>query len=154
MSTFTNLLFHVVYSTKFRKPTIEKAWQDDLVGYVGGIIRENKGTLLCMGGVNDHVHLLAKLSPTIAVSDMLRLIKTNSSKMVNEQIKPTVPFEWQTGYGAFSVSESQVGKVRAYVLNQEKHHRNKTFQEEFIGMLERHQIQYDPKYVFEQEVIQ
>ena len=94
MSTFTNLLFHIVYSTKFRKPRIEKAWQDDLVGYVGGIIRENKGTLLCMGGVNDHVHLLAKLSPTIAVSDMLRLIKTNSSKMVNEQIKPTVSFEW------------------------------------------------------------
>ena len=154
MSTFTNLLFHIVYSTKFRKPTIEKTWQDDLFGYVGGIIRENKGTLLCMGGVNDHVHLLAKLSPTIALSDMLRLIKTNSSKMVNEQIKPKAPVEWQTGYGAFSVSESQVGKVRAYVLNQEKHHRNKTFQEEFIGMLERHQIQYDPKYVFEQEVIQ
>jgi REP element-mobilizing transposase RayT len=62
MSTFTNLLFHIVYSTKFRKPTIEKVWQDDLYGYVGGIIRENKGTLLCMGGVNDHVHLLAKLS--------------------------------------------------------------------------------------------
>ncbi len=154
MSTFTNLLFHIVYSTKFRKPTIEKTWEDELYGYVGGIIRENKGTLLCMGGVNDHVHLLAKLSPTIAFSDVLRLIKTNSSKMVNENIRPRFPFEWQKGYGAFSVSESQQGAVRTYILNQEEHHRKQTFQEEFIGMLERHQIQYDPKYVFEQEFIQ
>ncbi len=154
MSTFTNLLFHIVYSTKFRKPTIEKAWQDELYGYVGGIIRENKGSLICMGGVKDHVHLLAKLSPTIAISDMLRLIKTNSSKMVNERIRPKTTFEWQVGYGAFSVSESQVGKVKDYILNQEEHHRHRTFQEEFIAMLERHQIKFDPKYVFEQEVIQ
>ena len=154
MSTFSNLLFHIVFSTKFRKPTIEKAWQDELYGYVGGIIRENKGSLICMGGVKDHVHLLAKLSPTIAISDMLRLIKTNSSKMVNEQIRPKAPFEWQVGYGAFSVSESQVGKVKDYILNQGEHHRHRTFQEEFIATLERHQIKFDPKYVFEQEVIQ
>ena len=154
MSTFTNLLFHVVYSTKYRKPMIEKTWQDELYGYVGGVIRENKGTLLCMGGVEDHVHLLTKFSPTIAISDMLRLIKANSSKMVNDKIKPRIPFEWQSGYGAFSVSESQCEKVRAYILNQEVHHRKRTFEEEFIAMLERHKFTYDLRYVFEQEVIQ
>ena len=154
MSTFTNLLFHVVYSTKYRKPMIEKTWQDELYGYVGGVIRENKGTLLCMGGVNDHVHLLVRFSPTIAISDMLRLIKGNSSKMVNDKIKPRIPFEWQSGYGAFSVSESQCEKVRAYILNQEVHHRKRTFEEEFIAMLERHKFTYDRRYVFEQEVIQ
>ena len=154
MSTFTNLLFHVVYSTKYRKPMIEKTWQDELYGYVGGVIRENKGTLLCMGGVEDHVHLLTKFSPTIAISDMLRLIKANSSKMVNDKIKPRIPFEWQSGYGAFSVSESQCEKVRAYILNQEDHHRKRTFEEEFIAMLERHKFTYDRRYVFEQEVIQ
>ncbi len=154
MSTFTNLLFHVVYSTKYRKPMIEKTWQDELYGYVGGVIRENKGTLLCMGGVNDHVHLLTRFSPTIAISDMLRLIKGNSSKMVNDKIKPRIPFEWQSGYGAFSVSESQCEKVRAYILNQEDHHRKRTFEEEFIAMLERHKFTYDLRYVFEQEVIQ
>ena len=153
MSTFTNLLFHVVFSTKFRKLTIEKSWQDELYGYIGGVIRENKGTLLCIGGVCDHVHLLAKLSPTIAISDALRLIKSNSSKMVNEKIMPRKPFEWQTGYGAFSVSESQKERVRAYILNQEVHHRKKTFEEEYILMLERHQITYDLRYVFEQEII-
>ena len=154
MSTFTNLLFHVVYSTKYRKPMIEKTWQDELYGYVGGVIRENKGTLLCMGGVNDHVHLLTRFSPTISISDMLRLIKGNSSKMVNDKIKPRIPFEWQSGYGAFSVSESQCEKVRAYILNQEDHHRKRTFEEEFIAMLERHKFTYDLRYVFEQEVIQ
>ena len=154
MSTFTNLLFHVVFSTKFRRPTIEKIWQDDLYGYIGGIIRENKGTLLCIGGVSDHVHLLVKLSPTIAISDALRLIKTNSSKMVNEKIGGRKPFEWQAGYGAFSVSEFQKDVVRAYILNQEEHHRKQTFEEEFISMLERHQIVYDLRYVFEQEIIE
>ncbi len=154
MSTFTNLLFHVVYSTKYRKPMIEKTWQDKLYGYVGGVIRENKGTLLCMGGVEDHVHLLTRFSPTIAISDMLRLIKGNSSKMVNDKIKPRIPFEWQSGYGAFSVSESQCEKVRAYILNQEVHHRKRTFEEEFIAMLEHHKFTYDLRYVFEQEVIQ
>jgi len=154
MSTFTNLLFHIVYSTKYRRPVIEKSWQDQLYGYVGGIVRENKGTLLCMGGVDDHVHLLAKLSPTIAVSDMLRLIKANSSKMVNEQIKPRSPFEWQSGYGAFSVSESKLDKVQDYILNQEEHHRKQSFEDEFIVMLKRHSIAYDPRYIFEQDVIQ
>lgn len=154
MSTFTNLLYHIVYSTKYRKPVIDPSWQDELYGYVGGIIRENKGTLLCMGGIEDHVHLLAKLSPTIAISDILRMIKTNSSKMVNERIKPHVPFEWQPGYGAFSVSESQQENVRTYILNQKTHHQKRSFEDEFIAMLERHKIAYERRYVFEQEIIQ
>ena len=154
MSAFTNLLFHIVYSTKYRKPVIEKSWQDNLYGYTGGIIRDHKGTLLCMGGVMDHVHLLAKLPPTIAVSDMLRLIKSNSSKMVNDMLRPRIPFEWQPGYAAFSVSESQYPRVRDYILNQEEHHRKKSFQEEFIELLEKHNITYDLRYVFEQEIIE
>jgi REP element-mobilizing transposase RayT len=154
MSTFTNLLFHIVYSTRYRRPTIEKRWQDELYGYVGGIIREHKGTLLCMGGVQDHVHLLAKLSPTIAISDMLRLIKANSSKMINETLRPRIPFEWQSGYAAFSVSGSQFSTVKQYILNQESHHRRKSFQDEFIQLLERHNISYDLRYVFDQEIVQ
>ena len=154
MSTFTNLLFHIVYSTRYRRPTIEKRWQDELYGYVGGIIREHKGTLLCMGGVQDHVHLLAKLSPTIAISDMLRLIKANSSKMINETLRPRIPFEWQSGYAAFSVSGSQFSTVKQYILNQESHHRRKSFQDEFIQLLERHNLSYDLRYVFDQEIVQ
>jgi len=154
MSTFTNLLFHIVYSTKYRKPMIQSAWEDELYGNVGGIIRGHKGTLLCMGGTEDHVHLLAKLSPTIAVSDMLRLIKSNSSKMVNETFRPAAAFEWQPGYAAFSVSESQFDRVRQYIRNQKEHHRKTTFKDEFIQLLEKHKIEYDEQYVFEQEIIE
>ncbi len=154
MSTFTNLLFHIVYSTKFRKPTIAPSWEDEMYGYIGGIIREEKGILLKIGGMPDHVHLLAKLSPTIAVSDMLRLIKTNSSKWVNERSDVSSAFQWQSGYGAFSVSESQVPIVSRYIENQKKHHRAKSFDEEFLEILKRHGIEYDLRYVFEQEIIE
>jgi REP element-mobilizing transposase RayT len=93
-NTYTNLLFHVVYSTKYRKSIIRSQWQDDLYGYIGGIIRSEKGILLTIGGTSDHVHLFAKLPPTIAVSDMLRLTKTNSSRWVNERGDVRY-FEWQ-----------------------------------------------------------
>lgn len=154
MSTFTNLLFYIVYSTKYRKPLIRPEWQDDLYGFIGGIIREQKGTLIKAGGVEDHVHLLAKLSPTIAIADVLRLIKANSSKWVNDQLDIRYKFEWQEGYGAFSVSESQVPAVINYIANQAEQHRIRTFEEEFIEILKKHNIDYEPRYVFEREIIE
>jgi REP element-mobilizing transposase RayT len=114
-NTYTNLLFHVVYSTKYRKPIIKPQWQDELYGYIGGINRNEEGFLLAAGGMSDHVHLLAKLPPTIAVSDMLRLIKTNSSRWTNERGDVRY-FEWQAGYAAFSVTESQVDRVHRHGL--------------------------------------
>ena len=154
MSTYTNLLFHIIYSTKYRKPTIDPIWQDELYAYIGGILRDNRGVLLKAGGIEDHMHLLAKLPPTVAVSDMLRLMKANSSKWINETKKPKKSFEWQPGYAAFSVSESQVGAVESYIENQREHHQKLTFQQEFLLLLKKHGIEYDPKYVFEEEVIQ
>ena len=154
MSTYTNLLFHIIYSTKYRKPLIQSAWQDELYAYIGGIIREEKGTLLKIGGIVDHVHLLAKLSPTIAISDMLRLIKSNSSKWVNERPEVQAKFEWQSGYSAFSVSESQAPVVGNDITNQAEHHRSKSFKEEFLEILAKHNIEVDMRYVFEQEFIE
>ena len=153
MSTFTNLLFHIIYSTKYRKPTIRTQWQDDLYGYIGGIVRDQKGTLLKIGGVEDHVHLLVKLSPTIAISDVLRKIKSNSSKWINERSDVNRKFEWQSGYAAFSVSESQLPAVIECIANQAEHHRKKTFEDEFLAILEKHNIDFDMRYVFEHEVI-
>ncbi|MCE9553764.1 MAG: transposase [Planctomycetes bacterium] len=98
----------------------------------------------------DHVLLLARLSPTIAVSDALRLIKTNSSKWGNERANMAGRFEWQTGYAAFSVSESQVTIVRQYIQRQQEHHRERTFREEFIGLLRKHNIEFDERYLFEE----
>ena len=154
MSTFTNLLFHVVYSTKYRRPLIKPQWQNELYAYLGGILKQQKGTLLACGGVSNHVHLLAKLSPNVSISDALRLLKSNSSKWVNERDDIEIKFQWQPGYSAFSVSESVTDRVRQYIANQESHHARKSFEEEFIELLEKHRIAYDPKYVFEQEIIQ
>ena len=153
MSTFTNLLFHIIYSTKYRKPIIHPDWQSDLYGYIGGIVRDQKGTLLKIGGVEDHVHLLVKLSPAIAISNVLRTIKSNSSKWINEREDVARKFEWQSGYAAFSVSESQAPSVLDYVANQVEHHRKRTFKEEFLLILKKHKIEYDMKYVFEQEIV-
>lgn len=147
-STYSNLLYHIVFSTKDRAPLISDEIKEELYRYMAGIAREEGGTLLEIGGIEDHVHLLAKFKPSIAVSDMLRLIKTNSSKWMHEE-KGHPRFGWQEGYAAFSVSESQVVAVRRYIRNQAVHHRRQSFQEEFVAMLERHGVEYDPRYLWD-----
>ena len=105
-NTFTNLLYHVIFSTKGREPLIRDTWRSQLFAYVGGVVRNERGILLQAGGTADHLYLLLKLPASVAVADMLRLIKANSSKWVNESAFSPGAFAWQTGYGAFSVSES------------------------------------------------
>lgn len=147
-STYSNLLYHIVFSTKDRERLITEEFKEELYRYMAGIAREEGGTLHEIGGIEDHVHLLAKFKPSIAVSDMLRLIKTNSSKWLHEE-KGHARFGWQEGYAAFSVSESQVVAVRRYIRNQSAHHRRQSFQEEFVAMLERHSVEYDPRYLWD-----
>lgn len=143
--TYSLLLYHIVFSTKERRPTITPALEADLHAYLGGIVREIGGRPLAVGGVADHVHLLAQLPPRIAPADAARVIKTNSSKWVHEQ-KNDPRFQWQDGYAAFSVSESGRDRVIRYIQGQADHHRKQTFQEELIELLERHKIEYDPRY--------
>jgi len=150
-STFTSLTYHVVFSTRYRRNIITPDFQKDLYQYMGGIIRAHKGVLLEIGGMPDHVHLLAGFSPTIAVSDMIRLIKTNASKWANERPDRIDRFEWQTGYAAFTVSQSQEPVVRRYIQNQEQHHRTRTFRDELLTLLKKHNLEFEERYVFEQE---
>ena len=145
-STLSNLLYHVVFSTKGRLPLISQSLQEPLYKYVGGIIRNQGGTLIQIGGMSDHVHLLAQFPPRLALSDMMRAIKSDSSAWVNRE-QPKDRFAWQTGYGAFSVSQSQVEVVRRYIRGQEEHHRCKTFEEEFRGLLEKHGVDFDERYL-------
>ncbi len=149
--TYTSLTYHLVFSTKYRRKTISPEFQEELYQYIGGIIRKKNGVLLEIGGIEDHVHLLAGIPPTIAVSDMLRFIKSNSSGWVNETIEPNEKFAWQPGFGAFTVSHSQESLVRTYIQNQRRHHQEKTFADEFLAILDAHGIAYDPKFVFERE---
>jgi putative transposase len=152
-STFTNLLYHIVYSTKYRNQTIDASWQSDLYAYIGGVIKERDGITLEIGGMPDHIHIFAKLSPKFAIMDVLRDIKANSSKWVNEGNRSSRKFEWQAGYGAFSVSQSHVDDLKSYIQNQKTRHKQVTFKSEFIALLRRHNIEFDLKYLFEEEYI-
>src|SRR5215471_16573691 len=118
-SSYTNLLYHLVFSTKERRPLITPELSADLYPYLGGIVRQEGGMLLEVGGMPDHVHLVARFRADLAVADMMRVIKANSSKWVNERASRAVDFAWQTGYGAFTVSGSQLPVVRRYVQRQE-----------------------------------
>jgi REP element-mobilizing transposase RayT len=148
-STYSNLLYHIVFSTKQRAPLITDNLQEELYRYIGGIIRAEGGAALEVGGTGDHVHILAKLKPAISVAEMLNKIKSNSSKWANDHTMKMRKFGWQEGYAAFSVSESQVPAVVDYIRNQEQHHRKQTFQEELVALLERHGIEYDLTYLWE-----
>jgi REP element-mobilizing transposase RayT len=145
--TYTNLLTHVIFSTKDREPLITAALHDDLLAYMGGIVRELGGALRAANARPDHVHLLWSLPPTVATADALRVVKTNSSRWVHRS-RRLAGFDWQTGYGAFSVSHSRAAAVMRYVSEQEKHHRRMTFQEELIAFLKKNGIAYDERYIW------
>ena len=147
--TYSNLLYHLVFSTKDRIPLISPSFRDDLHSYLGGIVRDLGGIPLEIGGVADHVHLLVKLKPTAALSDVMRELKAGSSKWINENKMKLRKFGWQDGYAAFSVSKSQAPRVRAYISNQEEHHRRVGFKEEFLALLQRNGIEYDEKYLWD-----
>ncbi|HVR95444.1 MAG TPA: IS200/IS605 family transposase [Thermoanaerobaculia bacterium] len=146
-TTFANLLYHIVFSTKDRRPSITADIQKSVYEYMGGILRGEGSILLEIGGISDHVHLLVKLKTDIALSEAVKKIKGKSSKWLNERPGATERFEWQAGYGAFSVSASLGEKVRTYIRNQEEHHRRLSFKDELISLLERHGIEYDERYL-------
>jgi REP element-mobilizing transposase RayT len=140
--SFTNLLYHLVFSTKERRPWLEGEMRPRVFAYLGGLIRAERGIALCINGMPDHVHLLVKLKQDKAVADVLRTLKAKSSGWIHKTFPGLRCFAWQTGYGAFSVSQSQVEKVRTYIQNQEEHHRHKPFQKEFIALLKAHGMEY------------
>ncbi len=114
-----------------------------------GIFRNQNQKLLAIGGIADHIHILFGLKPSIAVSDLLRDVKANSSAFINEQRFTRRKFHWQEGFGAFSYSRSQLDTVAKYVLNQEKHHATRSFREEYVGMLDRFEVEYEDRYLFD-----
>jgi putative transposase len=141
--TYCRLLYHVIFSTKHRQPLIDAELRDRLYPYLGGIVRNLAGDALNVGGIADHVHLLISLPQTVTVAEAVRLMNCNSSKWVHETWPERSAFAWQTGYGAFSVSQSCVAQVMAYINNQETHHRRQKFQEEFVALLQKHEVIFD-----------
>lgn len=147
-STLTNLIFHVVFSTKNREPIINKEIKEELYNYLGGIIKGEGAIPVQIGGMPDHIHIILKLKPIHSLSDIMQKVKGNSSKWINKQKKLTGKFAWQDGYGAFTVSESQVPVVVKYVKDQEEHHKKFSFKNEFIQILKLHQIEYNEQYLW------
>jgi len=142
--TFANHLYHVIFSTKGREPLLRPEIRDELYKYMCGVARAKHAALICAGGAADHVHLLAKIRPVAAVSQVVGAIKANSSRWLSEQSGAMRAFEWQAGYSSFSVSQSVVEAVRAYIEGQEEHHRRRTFAEELRAFLDAHGVEYDP----------
>jgi len=147
--TYTNLLYHITFSTKDRAPLVDEELGARLFPYMGGILRELGGSGLAISGPADHVHVLAELPPTLAVSDAMRILKANSSRWVHEEWASRAAFGWQTGYAAFSVSRSRVDVVVKYVMSQKERHRRMTFQEELLALLRKHGVEYDERYIWE-----
>lgn len=145
--SYTNLLYHIVFSTKDRQPLITDAYESRLHDYIGGTIRNLGGVSLGINSTEDHVHVLAKLRPDKAVSDVLRDLKANASGWMHDVFPELKDFSWQRGYGAFTVSASNVAKVQDYIARQKEHHQKKTFRDEFIEFLKANGIEYDEKYI-------
>lgn len=148
-STLTNLLFHVVFSTKGRASQITNEIRSDLEQYLGGIIRMESGVAFDISCPRNHAHLVLRLPANRAISDIVRVIKTNSSRWLNQKKGNAEKFAWQSGYAAFSISESLLPEVRAYVRNQDEHHHKRTFQEELRLLLEKHKIEFDERYIWD-----
>jgi putative transposase len=146
-STHTSLHYHLVFSTKDRVPMIGRDWRDNLHAYLGGIVRNLNGVAVAVGGTEDHIHMLIGLKPTHCLSDILRDIKKGSSEWAHEEFGKRL-FSWQPGYGAYTVSPSNIERVRQYILHQEEHHKRKTFQEEYVEMLEGGVVEYDERFLW------
>ena len=150
-NTYTQLYIHIVFTVKGRSNLISTRWKEDLYKYITGIITNEKQKLMIINGMPDHLHLLIGLKPDCNLSDLIRTIKANSSKWINENRFVVGKFQWQKGFGAFSIGTSSVDTVINYIKTQEEHHRKKTFKEEYIEFLEAYQIDYNINYLFDCE---
>ena len=142
-----NIVLHLIFSTKGRRAFISNEIRPDLFAYLGGIIREMRGTALIINGMADHVHMLVRIRPVHSTAEVVRVVKANSCRWVHEKWK--MKFAWQTGCGAFSVSESNVAAVSRYIATQEEHHKKRTFQQEYVAFLKKNKIEYDERYIWD-----
>jgi putative transposase len=147
--SYVSSYFHCVFSTKERQRLVTANLRERLWPVLGGIVRQNKMKAIEIGGVEDHVHILLSIPPTLTISKALQLIKGGSSKWIHETFPEHRLFSWQEKYGAFSVSVSQLDTIIDYIRNQEPHHRTMTFQEEFEALLKKHRIEYDERYLWD-----
>lgn len=147
-NTYSQLYIQIVFAVKGRQSFIEESFRDELQKYISGIIKEKKQKLYALYCMPDHTHIFVSIKPDIAISDLVRDIKANSSSFIKEKHFVN-NFSWQTGFGAFSYSKSQALNVVDYILRQPEHHKKQTFKQEYIEFLQKFEIEYDEQYLFE-----
>lgn len=148
-NTFSNLFYHILFSTKGRKDLIGQEIEERVWAYIGGIARNHEIIAVQVGGIENHIHVLIMAKPKFAPSQIVQWIKGESSRWIHETFPELRSFEWQDGFGVFSVSKSNVSDVVDYIKNQREHHAKQTFEEEYISMLKLNGIEYDERYVFD-----
>jgi REP element-mobilizing transposase RayT len=146
--SYTNLLYHIIFSTKDRFPWLSDGIRPRLYDYLGGAVRNEGGAVLIINGMKDHVHIFARLRQDKSLSEFLRAIKASSSGWMHRTFMDQRGIAWQGGYGAFTVSQSQINRVKRYILNQESHHRRVSFQEELLALLKAHEVSFDERYLW------
>lgn len=146
-NTYTQIYLHIVFAVQDRNSLIKTEWKDELYKYITGIIQNNKHKLISINGTSNHIHIAIGYKPHQLIPDLLQDIKANSSKWINEKRFVRGKFNWQAGYGAFSLSHSQIGAIVKYINSQEQHNKKKTFKEEYIEILKKYNVPFDEKYI-------
>lgn len=148
-NTYSQIYIQVVFAVHGRDGLISSEWKEELYKYIAGIVRNHGQKLIAIGGVSDHIHILLGIKPNVALSGLVKEIKANSIRFVNEKRFTKRKFHWQEGFGAFSYSISQIDDVVHYIQNQEEHHAEKSFKQEYYGFLRNFKVEFDDKYLFE-----
>jgi len=149
--TFSQIYIQIIFAVKGRGNFLQDPWRIELFKYISGIVNGKNQKSIIVNGVKNHVHIFVGLKPSMAISDLVRDIKNNSSNFINEKKWVSGKFSWQEGFGSFSYSHSQIEQVYNYILNQEIHHKQKTFREEYLEFLKKFEIEYDERYLFDWE---
>jgi len=147
--TYTQIYIQYVFAVKGRHNLLQPEWRQEVFKYMSGIIREKNQKAIIVNGVANHVHAFVGLKPSMLIADLVRDVKNNSTRFINEKGWLPKRFQWQSGYGAFSYGHSQLDDVFKYILNQETHHRQRTFKDEFLELLKRFEIEFQEPYLFE-----
>jgi putative transposase len=147
-NTYSQVYIHFVYTVQNRMSLIRAEWENELYKYITGIVHNQKHKMIAINGMPDHLHMFVGLHPTQSLSDLIQDVKGDSSKWINNKRYVKGKFQWQVGFGAFSYGGSQIDQVYHYIMNQKKHHKKKTFLEEYIEMLDKFKVPYDERYIF------
>ena len=149
MSTYSQIYIQIIFAVKGRNSLIREAWEEQLYKYITGIVRNKGQKMLAINGVANHIHFLIGMKPSCCLSDLVREIKKSTNVFINEHNLTKFKFSWQSGFGAFSYSQSQLDNVIAYIMNQKEHHKKKTFKEEYLLLLKKFEVTYNDQYLFD-----